>query len=79
MVSAAKQFVAGEIHFSALVGPIAECEWWSRVHDADSRIHRLALEWQTLVDRTWNEFGQHDQPLTVDQLRAQIKDDLGDT
>ena len=78
MVAAARQFAAGQIHFSALVGPITECEWWTRVHDADSRIHQLAVEWQELVDRTWNEFGQHDDPLTVEQLRARICEDLGD-
>ena len=78
MVAAAKQFVAGDIHFSALVGPITVCEWWSRVHDAESRIHQLAVEWQQLVDRTWNEYGQHDDPLTVDQLRDRIGNDLGD-
>ena len=79
MVIAARQFVAGEIHFTALVGPITQCKWWSRVHDADSRIHQLAVDWQTLVDRTWHEFGQHNDPLTVDQLSVLIRDDLGDS
>ncbi len=78
MVAAARQFVDDEIHFSALVGPITECEWWSRVHEADSRIHQLARDWQTLVDRTWNEFGQHPDPLTVGELRTRITEDLGD-
>ena len=78
MVTAAKQFVAGEIHFSFLVKPIEECEWWSRVHDKGSRIHQLAAEWQLLIDRTWNEYAQHADPLTVNELRARIADDLGD-
>ncbi|MEX1224098.1 MAG: hypothetical protein WEA31_06070 [Pirellulales bacterium] len=78
MVATANQFAAGEIHFSALVQPIAECEWWARTHDANSPIHSLALERQLLVDRTWNEFGQHSNPLTVDELRSRIADDLGD-
>lgn len=43
MVDAAKQFVAGEIHFSALEQPITNCEWWARVNDADSAIHRLPI------------------------------------
>ncbi len=77
MVAAAKQFVAGEIHFSELVGPITECEWWCRLYDTHSHIHRLAVEWHQLVDRTWNEYGQHDNPLTVEQLRMQLKDDVG--
>jgi hypothetical protein len=78
MVQAAREFVDGQIHFSALVHPIETCEWWSRVHDKDSAIHKLATEWQLLVDRTWNEFAQHDDPLTVDELRSRIADDLGD-
>ncbi|MFN3150444.1 hypothetical protein [Bremerella sp.] len=78
MVAAAKQFVADEIHFSALVGPITNCEWWCRVSNANSHIHRLAVEWRQLVDRVWNEYGQHDNPLTVEKLRMQIKADLGE-
>jgi hypothetical protein len=78
MVAAARQFVAGEIHFSYLVRPIEACEWWSRVHDKDSDIHKLAADWSLLVDRTWNEYAQHSDPLTVDELRAKIADDLGD-
>ena len=78
MVAAAKQFVDGHIHFSELVGPITDCEWWARVHDANSAIHKLASDWLLLVDRTWNEYGQHSDPLTVDELRARIAEDLGD-
>lgn len=44
MVAAAQQFVDGEIHFSALVGPITGCEWWARVHHANSAIHKLAAD-----------------------------------
>jgi hypothetical protein len=77
MVAAAQQFVAGNLHFSALVGPISDCEWWARVHNADSAIHRLASEWLVLADRTWNEFSQHNDALSVEDLRTRISDDLG--
>ena len=78
MVSAARAFVDGDIHFSALVEPIRACEVWARIHNADHAILSLATDWSLLVDRTWNEFRQHDEPLTVDQLRWQIASDLGD-
>lgn len=79
MVAAARAFVDGDIHFSAMVEPIRSCQIWARVHNADASILRLANEWETLVDRTWNEFGIRTAPLTVDELRAKIASDLGDS
>jgi hypothetical protein len=78
MVAAVKQFVAGEIHFSFLVGPIERCAWWARVHGVHSAIQRLAADWLLLVDRTWNEYGQHSNRLTVEQLRQLLAQDLGE-
>jgi hypothetical protein len=76
MVAAAHRFIAGDIHFSALVQPIEMCEWWSRVNGINSPVHTLAKRWLQLVDRTWNEFGQHSDPLTVEQLRREFQHDL---
>ena len=79
MVAAARSFVVGDIHFSAMVEPIRSCQIWARVHNADDAILRLANDWSTLVDRTWNEFGLRSDPLTVDELRSRIAADLGDS
>ena len=76
MVAAARKFVDGELHFSALVGPIALCEWWSRVNGEHSAVHVLAKRWELLVDRTWNEYGQHANSLTVDELRQELLRDI---
>ncbi len=76
MVAAARRFVDGEIHFSALVGPIALCEWWSRMNGEHSAVHDLAKRWELLVDRTWNEYGQHPNPLTVEELRQELIRDI---
>lgn len=76
MVQSAKQFVAGELHFSYLVGPIERCEFWSRVNGVNSPINALAKRWSLLVDRTWNEYGQHIDRLSVSQLRDEIERDL---
>lgn len=76
MVAAARRFVDGEIHFSALVGPIALCEWWSRMNGEHSAVHVLAKRWELLVDRTWNEYGQHPNPLTVEELRQELIRDI---
>lgn len=77
MVAAAKQYVAGEIHFSQLVGPIERCEFWARVHGVHPAIRQLAAEWKTLVDQTWNEWGQHPVRLSEAELRRRIAADLG--
>ncbi len=77
MVTAARQFVAGDIDFLAMRGPILECRMWARVHNADARIQQLAAEWSELVEQAWNEFGINPNPLSVKELRARIADDLG--
>ena len=76
MVAAARRFVAGDIHFSELVEPITLCEWWSRVCGVHCQVHALAKRWSLLVDRTWNEYGQHADPLTVEQLREELRRDV---
>ena len=79
MVAAARAFVDGDIHFSAMVEPIRSCQIWACVHNADATILRLANDWSTLVDRAWNEFGLRSDPLTVEELRARISADFGDS
>jgi hypothetical protein len=76
MVIAARKFVNGEIHFSYLVGPIERCLWWARVHNVHPAIQKLAADWSLLVGRTWNEYGQHSDRLTAEELRAQLIKDL---
>jgi hypothetical protein len=77
MVEAAKKFVAGESHFSSLVGPTEQCLWWARVHGALPAIVTLAKEWQELADRVWNECGQHRTSLPVEEFRRRVAADLG--
>jgi len=77
MVEAATRYLAGEIHFSDLVGPTERCEWWSRVYGAHPAIRRLAKDWQTWVDQVWNEWHQHRDSLPEPELRRRIAMDLG--
>jgi hypothetical protein len=77
MVDVARRFVAGEIHFSYMVGPTEQCLWWAKVHDAHPAIIALATEWQLLADRVWNEYGQHGQALPVEEFRRRVASDLG--
>lgn len=76
MVAAACAFVEGEIHFSALIEPIQNCQIWARVHNSDAAILKLTSDWLFMVDQTWNEFGQHDEAMSVEQLRSRIAADL---
>jgi hypothetical protein len=77
MVEAAKRYIAGEIHFSYLVRPTEQCEWWSRVYGAHPAIRQLARDWQLWVDQVWNEGGQHSVNLPESELRRRIAADLG--
>jgi hypothetical protein len=76
MVASARKFVDGEFQFSALVDPIASCKWWFRVNGEHSAINVLTKRWELLVDRTWNEYGQHANSLTVDEMRQELLRDI---
>ena len=77
MVEAARRYVAGEVHFSYLVGPTERCDLWAKVYGVHPAIRRLAADWKTWVDQTWNEWGQHPVALPVTELRRRIAADLG--
>jgi hypothetical protein len=79
MVEVAKRFVAGEVHFSHMVASTEQCRWWGKVHGVHPAILTLAAEWQLLADRVWNEYGQHERPLPVDEFRRRVAADLGVT
>jgi hypothetical protein len=77
MVAVAKQFIAGEVHFSMMVGPTEQAVLWSKVHGTHPAIQKLARDWQLWADQVWNEYGQHKQTLTVDEYRRRVAADLG--
>lgn len=62
LVTAAKAFVAGDVHFSNMVEPADRCAFWAKVHGLHPSIVQLAVEWNLLADRAWNEYGQYAQP-----------------
>lgn len=76
MIAVAKQFVAGEVHFSWMIAATREAQIWSKVHNLHPTIQALIAEWSSGADRVWNEFGQCSAPLTVEEYRDQIASDL---
>jgi hypothetical protein len=76
MVSVAKQFVAGDVHFSSMVKPTELCLFWGKVHGVHPAILALAQKWQLGADRVWNEYGQYAQSLPVEEFRREVAADL---
>ena len=81
MVAVAQRFVAGEVHFSHVLGPAELCAFWAKVHGAHPAIQALAAEWGLLADRVWNEWGQHGRGvhLPVEEFRRRVAEDLWGT
>ena len=77
MVAIAQQYIEGDVHFSHLVGPAGDCEWWARVHDVHPAIRALAAEWSLLADRVWNEYHQYPVSLPEAEFRQRVAADLG--
>jgi hypothetical protein len=78
MVAVARRFVAGEVHFSAMVGPAESCHWYAKVHNSHPAIRQLAADWQHGADLVWNEWGQHQAPISVEEYRRRVAGDLGE-
>jgi hypothetical protein len=78
LVAVAKQFVAGEIHFCFLVGPLSDCRLWCKVHGSHHAIQLLVAEWELGVDRVWNEYRTYPETLPVEDYRRQLAADLGE-
>ena len=76
MVAVAKEYAAGKIHFSYMVGPTEHCVWWARVHGVHPAILALAKEWQLMADQVWNEWGQHADRLPEAEYRRRVTADL---
>lgn len=76
MVRLAREYLAGRTHFSALHAAAAECLLWLKVYKIHSGIRQLADDWTKWTCRRWNEWGQHAEPLTDQELRALIAADL---
>jgi hypothetical protein len=79
MVATAVKFVAGEVHFSYMVGPTERCVWWARVHGAHPAIVSLAQEWQEMANDVWNEGGHLPKALPVEEFRQSVAADLNVT
>lgn len=77
LVEVARAVVAGELHFSHLVGPTAECMLWTKIHGSHPAIRKLVAEWELLADQVWNDYGQHGPGLPVETLRRRLATDLG--
>ena len=80
MVDIARRFVAGEVHFSQVIGPAESCLLWAKVHGTHPAIRALSAEWGLLADRVWNEWGQHGHGvhLPVEDFRRRVAEDLGE-
>lgn len=80
IVVIARRFVAGEVHFSFVLGPAELCAFWAKVHGLHPAIRALAAEWGLLADRVWNEWGQYGpgQHLPIEEFRHRVAADLGE-
>jgi hypothetical protein len=78
MVSTAKRFAAGEVHFSYMVQPTEACAWWAKVRGAHPAILALATEWGQLADKVWNEYGQHGRARPVEDYRRVVAEAMGE-
>ena len=78
MVDIARQFVAGNVHFSYVETAADRCALWAKVHGAHPAIQALAAEWATLADRVWSKQAPPSQALTLEEFLHRVAEDLGE-
>jgi hypothetical protein len=64
MIEAAHRYLDGAISIIELHGAVAQCAHAAKMFSAHPAITALAQEWQSMVDRCWNEWGHSPNPLT---------------
>ena len=77
LVCVAERYIAGECHFSELVGPTQECEFWAKVHGVHPAIMQLVRNWVLWADQVWNEYRQYPKSLPEVEFRRRLAADWG--
>ncbi len=78
MISAAREYLAGEIHFSELNEPETKCKAATHFFVARPELQKMAAEWELMLHRLWNEwnFLPKEEEISEEEFRAWIPKQL---
>lgn len=76
LFAAARKYIAGELSICELNGHIGYLKALVRIGASAMPVQELLTEWETMVNRRWNEWGLEKYPLTEDSFAAWLKEQL---
>tara|TARA_R110002020_G_scaffold21373_80_gene72634 strand:+ start:12822 stop:13103 length:282 start_codon:yes stop_codon:yes gene_type:complete len=76
MIEAAQRYLAGGCSIQELNGRVAEAATASKFWGGHPALVQVASDWSTAVDRRWNEWGHVQNPLSENQFRSWLVQQL---
>ena len=76
VLALAEQYVADDLDFMELYHAIQMCGHWARERQLGDLVRDFCREWFTQADRCRNEMGIAKDPLTEDEFKAWLRQQL---
>lgn len=76
LFAAARKYIAGDLSIRELNGHIAYLKALVRFGASAMPVQEILTEWETMVNRRWNEWGLQKNPLTEENFVAWLKEQL---
>ena len=76
LIDCAKRFLKDETNIQELHGHTQELLKMTAIHGQKSALNKYASEWIEMSYRYWNEFGDSKNPITLEEFKNWIRDQL---
>ncbi|WNH53868.1 hypothetical protein [Stenotrophomonas oahuensis] len=70
MLESGQRYLHGACSIQELYGSAAELATAAKFVGGHSAIAQIARDWTTMIDRFWNEWGHHSNPVNEQEFRA---------
>lgn len=72
----ARCYAAGTSSVHELNGAVSVARTWARSEQMNPAVLELLDEWHVMVNRRWNEWGLEKEPISEEQFRAWLQEQL---
>ncbi|GAB3096017.1 hypothetical protein [Lysobacter terrae] len=76
MLEAGQRYLSGACSIQELNGRVSELATAAKFWGGHPAFSQIAADWSAMVDRGWNEWGQSPNPLSEQEFRAWLGEQL---
>lgn len=76
LFEAGHRYLDGCSSVHELNGLASSCRQLARSEGVESSVANVLLEWQTMVNRRWNEWGSERNPISEDEFKDWLREQL---